>query len=100
MTHHVDTKKTYAAIFAALMVLTAITVAVARVHLGSLNIVVALAVAATKATLVVLFFMNVRHSPSLTKLTVAAGFVWLAIMLALTLTDYFTRNWLPSPAGW
>ena len=100
MTNHVESKKVFLAIFAALMLLTTVTIWVAGINLGPVNIVVALAVAVAKATLVVLFFMNVRHSPPLTKVVVAAGFVWLAIMLALTLTDYVTRTWLPSPKGW
>ncbi len=98
--HHVEPKKMYFVIFAALMAFTAITVAVSRVDLGALNVVVALAVAVTKAVLVILFFMHVRSSPPLTKLTVVAGFLWLAIMIALMLTDYLSRAWLPEPKGW
>ena len=59
------------------MVLTVITVAVAFVDLGNLNVVVALAVAVLKATLVVLFFMHVKYSPTLTKLVVISSIVWL-----------------------
>jgi len=100
MTHHVEPKKMYFAIFAALMILTTVTVAVAEIDLGPMNVVVALVVACTKATLVVLFFMHVRHSSPLTRLTVAAGFVWLVLLLGLTLSDYVSRGWLPQPKGW
>jgi hypothetical protein len=31
---------------------------------------------------------------------VVAGFFWLAILLTLTLSDYFTRHWTPIPSGW
>ena len=58
MSGHVSPKSTYYAIFAALMVLTAITIAVAFIHLGSLNFPVALGIAITKATLVILFFID------------------------------------------
>ncbi len=53
-----------------------------------------MAIAVTKATLVVLYFMHVRHSTRLTKITVLAGFLWLAVLVALTLSDYFTRGFL------
>jgi cytochrome c oxidase subunit 4 len=62
--------------------------------LGRMNAVVALTIAVIKATLVVLYFMHVRYSSKLTWVFVGAGFFWLAIMVALTLSDYMTRGWL------
>ncbi len=59
--------------------------------------IVALAIAVTKASLVVLFFMHVRYSTPLTWLVVASGFVWLAILLALAFADYLSRGWLGNP---
>ena len=59
--HHVVPTKIYYAIFATLMVLTGVTVAVAYVDLGPLNTVVALAIACFKALIVVLFFMHVKY---------------------------------------
>jgi cytochrome c oxidase subunit IV len=88
---HVVPKKTYYAIFATLMVLTAATVWVSAIDLGSLNTVLALAIAGFKAVLVVLFFMHVKYSTRLTKVAVVAGLYWLGILLALTLSDYLTR---------
>ncbi len=100
MTNHVEPKRTYFAVFAALMLLTALTVWVSTMDLGALSIVAALAIAVSKALLVALFFMHVRHSKPLTQVVVAAGCLWLVILLVLTLSDYFTRGWLPPPAGW
>jgi cytochrome c oxidase subunit 4 len=74
------------------MVLTAATVGAAYVNLGALNIVVALAIASVKATLVVLYFMHARYSPKRTQLVIVCAVFWLAIMLALTLSDYSTRD--------
>ena len=91
MSEHIVSKTIYFTIFAALMVLTIITYYVALIDLGRLNVIVALAVAVTKAVLVVLFFMHVRYSTRLTKIVVIAGFFWLAILVVLTLADYFTR---------
>jgi len=97
MSEHVVSKKIYYSIFATLMVLTAVTVAVAFVNLGPFNNVVALSIAVFKATLVVLYFMHVRYSTRLTWVFVVAGFFWLGIMIALTLSDYWTRGWLYGP---
>ncbi len=84
----------YVVVFLALMVLTSLTVGAAFVDLGPFNDVVALAIAFTKATLVVLIFMHVRHASRLTKITVVAGFLWLLILFGITLTDYFSRGFL------
>jgi cytochrome c oxidase subunit 4 len=67
-------------------------VIVANFDLGWANDVVALTIAVTKALLVLIFFMHLRYSTRLTVLTAMAGFFWLAILLVLTLNDYFTRG--------
>ncbi|HXO37539.1 MAG TPA: cytochrome C oxidase subunit IV family protein [Candidatus Acidoferrum sp.] len=92
MSDHIVPPKVYVGIFLSLMVLTAATVAAAYVNLGAFNIVVALAIATLKATLVVLFFMHARYSPGRTQLVIICAVFWLAIMLALTLSDYVTRD--------
>ena len=91
--HHVVPLKIYYGIFGALMVLTGVTVAVAYVDLGRLNTVVALAIACFKAMIVVLYFMHVKYSTRLIKLTVIAGLYWMGIIFVLTLSDYLTRAW-------
>jgi len=90
---HVVPLRVYFVIFASLMILTAVTVAVAYYDLGPLNTIVALVIAVTKAALVILYFMHVRYSPSLTKLVVAGSFLWLFIMLSITMSDYISRGW-------
>ena len=74
MAEHIASRKTYILVWAALMVLTVFTVFIARLNLGPFNDIVALAVAVTKAILVILFFMHVKDSSRLTRLTVVAGF--------------------------
>ena len=86
--------RAYVLVFLALMVGTALTVGAAFVDLGIFNDTVALAIATVKATLVVLIFMHVRHSSRMTKLSIVAGFLWLAILIGLTLSDYFSRGFL------
>jgi cytochrome c oxidase subunit IV len=96
---HISPKRAYYTIFGSLMVLTAITVAVAFINLGRLNFPVALGIAILKATLVILFFMHVKYSSSLTKLICGGAFFFLAILFFLTLSDYLSRGWFTAPAG-
>jgi cytochrome c oxidase subunit 4 len=93
MSEHIVPTRTYYTIFAVLMLCTGLTVAIAFVNLGAMNIVAALAIAAFKATIVVLFFMHVKYSTRLTWAVVAGSLLWLGILLALTLGDYLTRGW-------
>jgi cytochrome c oxidase subunit 4 len=99
MSGHVSPKSTYYAIFGALMVLTAVTVGVAFVNLGAFNFPVALGIAITKATLVILFFMHVKYSSRLTKLFVGMAFFFLVVLFGLTLTDYLSRGLRTYPGG-
>ena len=99
MAGHISPKSTYYAIFGALMVLTAVTVGVAFVNLGSFNFPVAIGIAITKATLVILFFMHAKYSSKLTKLFVGTAFFFLFILLTLSLTDYLSRGWKTYEGG-
>jgi cytochrome c oxidase subunit 4 len=95
MSGHVAPKSLYYWVFVALIVGTALTVAAAFVDMGALNNIVMLAIAVTKATLVILFFMHVRWGTRLTWVVAASGFVWLLILFGLTLSDYLSRGWVP-----
>lgn len=92
MTAHVVSVKLYAAVFAALLVLTAATVGVSKLELGELNFIAAMTIAVIKGTLVAMIFMDLRRSSSLTKLIAGAGLFWLAIMLVFLLSDYLSRG--------
>jgi len=86
------THKVYYLVFLALAIGTVLTFVVARIDLGFWNPIIALTIACTKATLVILFFMHIWYSSTLTKITVVAGFFWLLILITLSLTDYLTRG--------
>jgi len=92
MSEKIVSMKTYGIIFITLVVLTIVTYRVALIDLGVFNAVVALTIAAIKATLVALFFMHVRWSPRLTRLVIAGSLFWLLILLGLTLADYIARG--------
>jgi cytochrome c oxidase subunit 4 len=80
---------------AALMLLLALTCIIGYINLGMFNVIIALAIAIIKATLVALFFMHIKGSSRLLHLAMTVGLIWLLIMLSFTLTDYFTRGWVP-----
>jgi cytochrome c oxidase subunit IV len=87
----------YLAVFAILVVGTILTYLVALTDLdGRLfpgaNTLLALLIAFTKMTFVVLFFMHVRWQSRLIWLSAVAGFFWMAIMFAYTMQDYLTRS--------
>jgi cytochrome c oxidase subunit 4 len=96
MSEHIVQPRVYVAVFLALIVGTILTAWVAFFNFpGPLNAVVALTIAVIKATLVVLYFMHVRYSPRLIALVIASALFWLALLFALTISDYSTRGWLP-----
>jgi cytochrome c oxidase subunit 4 len=92
---HVVPVRIYIVIFLSLMILTGLTVLASFYNFGPWNTIIAVTIAVVKGTLVVLYFMHVRYSDGVVRLCVVAGFFWLAILLALTLSDYYTRTWLP-----
>jgi cytochrome c oxidase subunit 4 len=96
----VISKKTYFIVWALLLVLLGATVGVAYLQLGRFNVVIAVGIAVIKATIIVMYFMHVRYSPRLVWVFAGAGALWLGIMLALTIGDYQTRQYLPAPTNW
>ena len=91
--HHIVSPTTYAAILGALLVFTVLTYYVAFIDLGIASNFVAMGIAVTKATLVVLFFMHIFYSTRLLWVVVVGSLGWLALMLLITLGDYVTRHW-------
>jgi cytochrome c oxidase subunit 4 len=78
-------------IWAALMVLLVLTLVVAYLPLGAANTALGLVIAAAKAALVVLLFMELITSPSLVRLAAVSGLVFATILFALTLADVLSR---------
>jgi cytochrome c oxidase subunit 4 len=89
---HVPSPLPYFLVFAGLLALTGTTVWVAAADLGQWHTPIALAIAVGKAALIVLFFMHGLESSKLTWIVIGGAILWLAIMLAGTLSDYWTRK--------
>lgn len=95
MSEHIVSLRIYISIFLALMVGTALTIWAGLTDFpGQLNVIIALTIAVVKATLVVLYFMHVRYSSRLIWVVFTSALFWLAILFALTFSDYWTRGWL------
>jgi cytochrome c oxidase subunit IV len=92
--HAHPTVKTFISVWAALLVLTALTVFASTLELGPFNAIVALTIATVKALLVLLFFMELRYSTALTKVAMIAAVFFLMLLCGLTLSDYLTRGWI------
>ena len=89
--HAQPTVKSFFGVWIALLILTAITTAASFLELGPFNAVVALFIATCKASLVVLFFMEARHLPKITKMVIITALFFLGLLLTLTMTDFMTR---------
>jgi len=103
---HVDPLKAYIFVFSALIALLFITVGCYYLKFdewygpqwGFLNTAIALTVATIKTSLVVLFFMHLRHGTKLTWVIASCGFIWLCIMITFFFADYLTRAAIPENA--
>jgi cytochrome c oxidase subunit IV len=84
---HITPARTYWAIFFGLIVFTVLTVAVSYVHLGPLNLVVAIAIATVKAALVVLYFMHMKYEAKFNVLIFLGSLLFMGIFLAYTMND-------------
>jgi len=86
-------RRIYVIVYVALMGLLALTIGLSFVDFGRhLSILIALLIATAKAVLIAWFFMHLGYGPKLTWVFALAGFLWLAIMITLTMSDYLTRN--------
>lgn len=92
MSEPITPTRTYYTVFAALIALTLLTVAVSFLELGAWHTTVGVLIGVVKASLVILFFMHLLHSSRLSWLAVLAGLFWLVILMGLTLSDYLTRH--------
>jgi len=83
--------KTYVIIWLCLLVLTATTVAVAKLHLTNYAVLAAIGIATMKATLVVTFFMHLKHEPLILKVMLFLALLALTLIVLLTFSDTWFR---------
>jgi len=88
---HLMPYKKLAFVLAALIILTTITVGVSYVDLGFYNIPLALGIACTKVSLVLLFFMHLKYEGKAIKYSFISTIGFLAIMISFTFWDVAFR---------
>ncbi len=91
--HHIVTPLQYFFVYVALLIGTGLTVLAAHFDLGVFNPVIAIAIACTKATIVILFFMHAKYQSGLIKMTIGAGFFTFIVLITMTMSDYISRAW-------
>jgi len=96
--HHVSSSAMFFNVLLALLFLTFITVAVSRFDFGSMNMLIAMAIAAVKASLVIAFFMHVKWDTAINKIVFLSSFLFLSLLFVFTLADLLTRK-LDGPMG-
>jgi len=94
-------RTTYAGVWGTLVVLTLLTAGIAYLDLGVLNPAAAITIAVIKTALVALFFMHLRYTRvKLTWIFLAAGLLWLALLMTFTWGDVITRRPTVPPPPW
>lgn len=88
---HLMSYKTLALVLAALLLLTGVTIGVSYVDVGIFNVPVALTIAASKVTLVLLFFMHLKYEGKAIRYSFISTVVVLAIMIGFTFWDVAFR---------
>lgn len=89
--HPITGPKTYAMVLVGLLIMTVVTVGAAYIDFGPWNTVVAIGIATVKASLVALFFMQLRFD-KFNAIIFVGGLLFLAIFLIWTLFDLSTRT--------
>jgi cytochrome c oxidase subunit 4 len=87
----------YLLVLATLLLLLLASALSALVPLGYWNSIINLGISCIKTLLVMLFFMHETEARRLTRTTSALGFVWLTVLIGLTLADFLSRAYVPAP---
>lgn len=85
--NHIVSTKTFVLVWIALLILTAITVTVAKLDLGAFSTFTAIVIASVKAGVVLWFFMHLKYEKRLLKLLLLVPIVTLAVIIGLTFID-------------
>lgn len=96
---HEHTARPYLLVWLALLAFTALTVWTGKMHLGTWALPLAMGIAVTKSLLVMLFFMHLYDQPGPNRIVAGVSFVFVALLVGMTLTDVGTRFKAATPAG-
>ncbi|MBL9079305.1 MAG: cytochrome C oxidase subunit IV family protein [Planctomycetes bacterium] len=91
--HHVSSSAMFFNVLVALLILTVITVGASRIDFGSANMLIAMAIASIKASLVIAIFMHVKWDTAINRIVFLSSFLFLSLLFIFTLADHATRRW-------
>lgn len=94
---HVPSLRSHLLALLALLALLGLTTWLGVLPLGRLNLALGLAISVAKTLVVMAVFMRLRHGHPLLRILAGVGFVWLALLVGMTLADYFTRVGVLAP---
>ncbi len=89
--HATEHLKANLTVFVALIFLTILTVFMAKINLGKWSIAIALGLASTKASLVLLWFMHLKEENMFNRVVAVSGFFFLLLFYSITAADVFLR---------
>jgi cytochrome c oxidase subunit 4 len=92
VTHHILPLSVYLKIGVGLIILTGLTVWIASLDFGPYNLLIAMVIAATKASLVALFFMHLKYDNKLYSVVFIIGVFCLAVFIIITMFDTLRRD--------
>lgn len=90
--HHILPLQVYLGVGTALLILTIVTVWVAQYNLGPVNLLVAMIIAAAKASLVALYFMHLKYDNKLYAVIFLTALLFLAAFIVFTMFDTMDRG--------
>ncbi len=88
---HIIPYRTLLFVVTGLIMLTLISVAVTKIHLGTLTVFTALLIAAIKSAFVLMIFMHLKFETRFFKIMVLAVIAVIGVVIFITLLDYLYR---------
>jgi cytochrome c oxidase subunit 4 len=88
---HIVGTKTFVFVWAALLMLTAVTIGAAELRMGEWSMLANLLIASAKASLVLWFFMHLKYEKKVFKLLFFAPIVTISVIIGLTFFDIWYR---------
>ncbi len=89
--NHAIGTRTFMLVWATLLGLTGLTIEAARLELGKWSMIANIAIASTKASLVLWFFMHLKQETRLFKLLLFVPIITISIIIGLTFVDIWYR---------
>ena len=88
---HISSYKLLGFVLLSLLILTGVTVGISYIDMGFFNVPIALLIASTKATIVLLFFMHMKYEGKVIAISFTSTFIVLCLMIGFTFWDVAFR---------